>query len=442
MLQEFFTTSLQNSLIKEIIQSTPLPNVRTVRDGDVIVEGLTYIYKSYPIVCTKTGTIKNYSNKLSNIVLEDGQQYAEFKNIDIQQSDSQSDSNIADKNALYKQADVSIVDYNYKIGRHFANLTKMHVCKNSYYDQQTHELFGEYLRSLRDVYDINLMHLYNCFSYRLTDDLYFKYNKINQEYEVCYDEDTSLKVILVPVKFNKTYTIAVDCQQPMIVRPALYNHFGLISSVEEKYSNKFEIQTKNLCRFNNPFTICISSEEKDLLQYEKFLYIILQLPKANNSSIVVLEGDYSQCDCRKVSSLDLSVAHDVDETLQTKPSLLLANDNHFYAYNDKIIEYLLGNAIHVDEVIPKNIEYIQKRLYSRFDEVDKNRNFNVNDMWENNLREIIFNKLTNKKYDIEPLMQGNKKIGYTYKTKYNDALYDCNGFVDHDAEVLLHRGKI
>lgn len=442
MLQEFFTNNLQNTLIKNIVQSHPLPNIRTVRDGDVIVEGLNYIYKSYPILCTRTGILRD-SKTLSDLFMDD---------------------TLSNTSATYKQADVQIQDYNYKLGMHKTNLTKKHVCKNSYYDQQTHALLGEYLRCLRDIYDINLMHLYNCFNYQLTDDLYF-----TEDNGIVYDDNDKEKVILIPIKFNKTYTIAIDCPSKMYIRPVLYNHLGVLSNIEQKYNdcgftveqyykyqqsedkqqieeNKipvFNLQIKNFQRFQYPFKYAVNTVEKGLLQYEKFLYLVIQVPKSNRSSIVVLEGDYTKYNVRKLQSLDISLPHEKDEALTTIPSLLLMNDGHFYAYNDILIEYLLDNVITHNEWIPKNIKNVQENLFDRSNIMQMMDRRIINDQWQKDMRELLFDSITTKIDNIQPVKDHLGRLqAYTYTEDFYPQICDCNGYVDNKLEKFLHRGVI
>ena len=43
------------------------------------------------------------------------------------------------------------------------------------YDVATHEYLGEYLRFLRDYHDVNLMSLYNCFTDKIYNNVYFNF---------------------------------------------------------------------------------------------------------------------------------------------------------------------------------------------------------------------------------------------------------------------------
>lgn len=62
---------------------------------------------------------------------------------------------------------------------------------------------------IRDVKGIDLMHLYNCFNYNMVSNLSFE--KIGKhQYQIESKTNKDYKVIAIPIKFNKTYTIAID----------------------------------------------------------------------------------------------------------------------------------------------------------------------------------------------------------------------------------------
>ena len=57
-----------------------------------------------------------------------------------------------------------VSDIFYDSEKRIPGLTKTLSSPGRFYDTATHEYLGDYLRFLRDYYDINLMSLYNCFN--------------------------------------------------------------------------------------------------------------------------------------------------------------------------------------------------------------------------------------------------------------------------------------
>ena len=95
-------------------------------------------------------------------------------------------------------------------GRRVLNSTTNLKMNSSIYDTYTHEYLGRYLRFIRDYKGLNLMPLYNCFSYKTA--LEFNYNlKINDSTNfILSTSDNHYVYYLVPVIFGQDYTIAVD----------------------------------------------------------------------------------------------------------------------------------------------------------------------------------------------------------------------------------------
>lgn len=114
MLSEFFINDIGCTLIKNIIDTVPLPVYDTVTDGDKCINGLTYIYKTYVIRCTKSGILDGENLGLQSLSFG--------KAID-------------DGRARFRYADVVDQDYRFHIGRYTPNLTKYYKCNTSHYDR-------------------------------------------------------------------------------------------------------------------------------------------------------------------------------------------------------------------------------------------------------------------------------------------------------------------
>ena len=102
------------------------------------------------------------------------------------------------------------------------------------------------------------------------------------------------------------------------------------------------------------------------------LKLIIKLPATNNSSIVILEGNYttyndSVAKAANGKSLlkvvnktvinyeDLNSLKELTDKLITPLQLLRTNTGESYPFADRLLEYIIGNAITVNEEIADNV---------------------------------------------------------------------------------------
>lgn len=313
----------------------------------------------------------------------------------------------------------------YNRGDMLLNHTKRFQIKNNIYDQYTHEYLGDYLRFIRDYDNINLMPLYNCFSNTMCGNLklsfvpkkykaIFKDHKLLDKTQADWTSEEDLfssvsfdssnqhyKIYMLPVKLFQRYTIAIDSTQPIEMFCGLYN-----SRLEESTSYSLLQESTYMkvgaSQFSKPFLYtgladlvkqAETTEEslimKDLLiriaQRESELKLFLKVPSSLQSTITVLEGEYSSWN-------DFSVGHKANSggiftkkrnhtvisneallnnaelSLVTPLSLLMLNTGAQVPFADRLIEYLLGNCITGDEnELRGNIIIAQKmaKLYYR-----------------------------------------------------------------------------
>jgi hypothetical protein len=192
--------------------------------------------------------------------------------------------------------------YNLKI----RNYTKNLKIQNNVYDSYTHEYLGDYLRFQRDYRHVNMMSLYNCFSNRLCPRLKLKFDVYKNSdgtagYTTSFDtDDTKYKIYMVPVKLFKQYTIAIDCMSDVEMCCGFYNQY----QYPEAY-NEIALKTYkcfNSLTFGEPVlfdkvlelnSYLSVNHPLELSQHEQDLKLFIKLPVNNNSSIVILEGDYT-----------------------------------------------------------------------------------------------------------------------------------------------------
>lgn len=431
MPQKFFTDTLISKFIKNMLLNTPLPLINTVREFDYIIENCFYVYRTNVIKCTKSGTLVSnhleFANKMSENLSNDiantqqGIIDTQAKIDDPETSEEEKEKlqvlltglqahliNIQNKSFI--EAEYTIVQP-FVWGRDLTGVTERFFSKYNYYDSDTHLYLGKYLRCLRDIKDIDLMPFYNCFNYKIVSDISLPL----EDTEV----DGNKKVLAVPIKFNKTYTVAIDSGTRVLMKSVLYGDFGLLKSRDgTDLTSQLNEQTV-VCGhldFLQPTTYKIECYDKNLLNLEKYLYLIIQLSSSNSSSVVVLEGDYTHLDSTKIINVDdLNKVPDkeLDNIFLSKLGLLQINDTNIYAFSNRLIEYLLLNAITSDDEISHNIYTIQQKL-----DLFKDSRISKG-VWDNYMRYLLYN---------------------TYMNRQNITKLDINGFVDKDVERYIMRG--
>lgn len=474
---EFFKTSIACKAIKYLLSQTALPLFKTITSDEFIMRGCIYVYKDKLIKCTKSGRFEGLNSSLSyddhlyvneHITVSDDPDYikrraysrnpvgnldiadtvgvqipvkppetAEYPKMDLPQAvptgigalKKQNNLNYYDDyltvtddvvtQYLRPFAEVEVLQ-DFQFGVFQPGLSYYHISNSNYYDTDTHYYLGEYLRCLRDIKGIDLMCLYNCFTYKYVDNVFIN---VNDDKKIPnYLEDTlpyNKKVTLIPIKFNKKYTIVTSCDFKIEVKSVLYkdelmkNLNGdayLCEQLMESY------RTVNNIQFENPYIYSIETDNPEMLEYEKYLYLALQLPITHNEPIVVLEGDYSQHADRYISdiaSIEMIPEVQLAKMFKSKLSLLF-NDGKQKPFADVLVEYLFENTIDCREMIDDNVTNIEDRVHY-FPK--------YNGHWSNTLRYILYNKYINcEKQDLDK----------------NDVL----GFVDSKMEAAIQKGWI
>jgi len=230
--------------IKQILKNFNLPTIKVYRSDDLFVEGDHYI---------KDGYICLYKN-------------GEFE-----------------KEELYV--------YN----RPYLNITKNLIIYNNIYDSYTHRHFGEYLRFQRDYNNVDLMSMYNCCDGVFANNINIK---IGETKTFCDDE--GYKVYCFPAKFNRKYTIGIDCSSKIEVVAGFYNNDKVIDALDDSFVSisdkiyKSSYNTYASVSMNRPvlYENLTSNISDSMYVYENILTLFVKVPISNTSSLVVLEGDY------------------------------------------------------------------------------------------------------------------------------------------------------
>ena len=199
--------------------------------------------------------------------------------------------------------------YNLKI----RNYTKNLKIQNNVYDSYTHEYLGDYLRFQRDYRNINLMPLYNCFSNTLCPRLNISFdivadttnseaNEVIKGYTAKFDtRETNYKIYMIPIKLFQKYTIAIDCFTDVEMCCGFYGKYQYDATYDKIAEDTYKCFNSLL--FNKPVLYDPTAALKkyldprhplEIAQHETDLKLFIKLPISNKSSIVVLEGDYTE----------------------------------------------------------------------------------------------------------------------------------------------------
>ena len=363
---------------------------------------------------------------------------------------------------LHKISKLPYTQINYTYGQKILNYTKNLQIQNTVYDSYTHEYLGDYLRFHRDFANINLMPLYNCFSNRACPHLDISF-PVGASYTASFKTDQSFeatlyKYYMIPVKFFKNYTIAIDSSADVEVCCCIYDEyynkdtdFIEVPKLTYQCFSGMQFKTPVLYSKLQNLNSQVEDSESDLCQYEENLKLILKLPATNSSSIVILEGDYTTYNdagvlhCTqaiesfangKVNKINANtITYDtalksenktiinydhpeacefLADKLITPLQLLRSNTGESYPFADRLIEYLSGNAITEAEEIEDNIirakAVIKNNCNSAVYAIDDS-----NGVWESVLQCLTYDYLNEKH-------------------SFHDINHDILGFIDKDVE--------
>lgn len=202
-MQKFNKVTTESNIIKNLLASTYLPLIRSVREGDYICQGRNYILRCEIIHCEKSGYIGKM-NYLSNTPIAEWTSIGEFH-----------------------------------FGEKDGKMSTCYISNAEGYDYKTHERLGQYLRNLRDMYGLNLMPLYNCFSNQPLE------NHVIRNRRILKTSDTGdVKIYKVPIRFNQDYTIAIENLGETVLAPAFLRNNNLVKQNNTSYGNGIDISNQ------------------------------------------------------------------------------------------------------------------------------------------------------------------------------------------------------
>lgn len=331
------------------------------------------------------------------------------------------------------------VDYFYN--KPILGYTKNLIIKDSIYDSYTHEYLGDFLRFQRDYNDLNLMSLYNCFSGRISGNCYAKITGKNEgspTISIFDGMDKKYKIFILPVKLFNSYTIAIDCNEPIELCCTLYGKYQDTTELAKSVANSTYTILPD-AKFNHPFIYDKLTKDQNLADSlalrENDLKLLIKVPFNNSSSLVVLEGNYLNYNDmllkhentdeeniwkikrnHTITNYEEDIYHPAVNKRLFDPisslQLLNMNTGESYPFADRLIEYMVGNVITDFDPLEDDIQRTQTVMsYNGI-------KFNNIDIWENKVKNISYDFMFNH-----------------FKTLDSRINHDLLGYIDKDVEA-------
>lgn len=278
---------------------------------------------------------------------------------------------------------------NYVYNNAIRGLTNNYAIDSTIYDFKTHYYLGNYLRFIRDFHGIDLMGMYNCCAYESPRNFSLKEGDIEfTTYNQLYT------LIMVPVKWGRKYTIAIDSHENIEMVCIHYENNRQIdkSFIEDTYFNV------SSSRFNHPFVYDKLVKDSYEDNKEQTLKLFIKIPTMCTSSIVVLEGDYVDCsnsnfyldnNIQRVSNYAIGMDENLNPLKnlnfnKNKNQLLALNTQTKLLLSNRLVEYLSLSAITPMTDVNNNIKRVQRTLSSKLGYTT-----NYLGIWDDAIRETI-----------------------------------------------------
>ncbi len=409
MFQQFFKDTLVSRFIKRLLRSTNLPSLHLIHEGDMLIAGARYIYKNLVLLCVTSGKFTVDTNDYlfpSDSIYPSRVLLPNYYNKNAIEAGNEAN--------MYNLMSSTYIEATYKVIKYYEeDDPQIHYnfhSKFMYYDPETHYYLGEYLRYLRDRNHIDLMPYYNCFNNQEIPDLDITYSEEFPTFSMIQNKQE--KVLAIPVKFGKTYTIAFDSDTPIKMRTVIYNKAsGMV--IKDSLSTDIDYYTNDISDYEyipnsiytKPFLKYIPPvSDLALFNQERNLYLILQVSKNNTSALTVLEGDFTNSWYKLHSNYESKYNYTGEPTARL--SLLHFNAHTSFAFSDRLIEYLLRNVIDKTESLDGNIKYFQELLETIYPNFMDNK---IYGLWYDDMKLKLYEYLEENASDIRDI-DGNLSI--------------------------------
>lgn len=304
----------------------------------------------------------------------------------------------------------------YQKGNFIANLTTNLSTNTTVYDYHTHEYLGEYLRFLRDYTGVDLMGMYNCFSYETTKNVDVEIDGVEFK-----SNDDNYTLFSFPVKFGQKYSIALTFHGEICAFYGIASNDGKVDVVSQSC-----IHLRGMT-FEQPRELEVAlsesteqSKKEEYFKRESGLRMFVKVPKACESSIVVLEGKYEYLQLlvdgyKEILTKPVFVEDCNDYQYFSKHQLLDINLNDNQLLADRLVEYLSGQAITPNDEVVKNIKRLQKTLLN-----NEKYHYSIENyygMWDDGIRRSIYR--------------------FVVENAINDDNFDVISYCDKDVESAM-----
>ena len=208
MYTRFNDNTIETKFVKQLVAKTQVPSISTWKPGDFAVRGMMYITRDAIWRCNHTGFPKDLLDTC------EPQEHTEIL--------AGTGTSIKTREGIPYFTKVGP----YNFGKEYYNITSSYSSNILGYDATTHFYLGQYLRMMRDIFDLDLMPFYNCFCGDYISDIDF-----NSSSEVFNTTTNQYKIASVPVKFGKKYMIAINSEVPVETMLVVYGPKGLIKEL-------------------------------------------------------------------------------------------------------------------------------------------------------------------------------------------------------------------
>lgn len=309
----------------------------------------------------------------------------------------------------------------YKPWDFIPNLSKKLEIRNNYYDSYTHAYLGDYLRFVRDAFGLNLMGMYNCFTWDMP-----KYvQSLDAVKGKFSSDDPSYDLFMFPVKPGKAYTFAIDWHGSIEMCACIYDN-NVLSDDSPKIAEDTYARFSGL-RFSKPVLYTGVVGLNPSIPSER-LKVFVKIPSECSSSVVVLEGDWRDCSEKYVdgisqrkSTFTHAIANGGAEApvvYSSSNQLLSTNDGERNQLADRLVEYLVGNVVGPMDAVSNDIRKLQSKLLAE----GRTKTAGQPGIWNDGLRKALWD--------------------FTLNSGLLDEVYDLFGYMDKDVESRFGGLKI